>query len=320
MPKYTLVKTINADGKSPLFYFEGPSDATEPTDDWITDNSELLQKDTGVRKFKKGNTWEPIASSDGSGGGSSGGGLPINFPTESAANANKLIGFDENGNYTAKEGGESTPTPETILSLTVPQQEVHDGAYVCTIQYADLTQEQQEAVESLAAENYSLFLNTTDRPLTRYAKELAYASYAYNFDAQGPTAEDFFAFSIAYDHEQIGGAVVMSNSDLTGETLNLIGYVEEVKPDYTPLIVNLTLDTSSGTAVLTGDKTYKEIADARMLGKSVLLIGKFDTGELSSSVVDCIREDGSVILYFPSNGELKRVLGDESAYLSFSTQ
>lgn len=68
MPKYTLVKTINADGKSPLFYFEGPSDATEPTDDWITDNSELLQKDTGVRKFKKGNTWEPIASSDGSGG------------------------------------------------------------------------------------------------------------------------------------------------------------------------------------------------------------------------------------------------------------
>ena len=69
MPKYTLVKTINADGKSPLFYFEGPSDATEPTDDWITDNSELLQKDTGVRKFKKGNTWEPIASSDGSGGG-----------------------------------------------------------------------------------------------------------------------------------------------------------------------------------------------------------------------------------------------------------
>lgn len=74
MPKYTLVKTINADGKSPLFYFEGPSDATEPTDDWITDNSELLQKDTGVRKFKKGNTWEPIASSDGSGGSSGEGG------------------------------------------------------------------------------------------------------------------------------------------------------------------------------------------------------------------------------------------------------
>ena len=78
MPKYTLVKTINADGKSPLFYFEGPSDATEPTDDWITDNSELLQKDTGVRKFKKGNTWEPIASSDGS-GGSGGGQFVVTF-------------------------------------------------------------------------------------------------------------------------------------------------------------------------------------------------------------------------------------------------
>lgn len=317
---YTVLDSKNINKTKNIYTFGGSG--TKPERDDIAENSKLIDYSSGEKFYydptkAAGSKWQP--DKEPSGGGSSGGGLPINFPTESAANANKLIGFDENGNYAAKEGGESTPTPETILSLTVPQMEVHDGAYTCTIQYADLTQEQQEAVESLAAENYSLFLNTTDRPLTRHAKELVYAAYTYNFDAQDPTAEDFFIFSIAYDHEQIGGAAVRSNSDLTGETLNLIGYVEEVKPDYTPLIVNLTLDTSSETSVLTGDKTYKEIADARMLGKSVLLIGKFDIGGLSSSVVDCIRE-GNVQLYFPFNGELKRALGDESAYFSFSTQ
>lgn len=210
-----------------------------------TDNGKVLKVANGVWSI---------------GEDASGGGLPVNFPTESAANANKLIGFDENGNYTAKEGGESTPTPETILSLTVPQQEAHDGAYTCSIQYADLTQEQQEAVESLAAENYSLFLNTTDRPLTRQAEELAYVSYAYNFDDQeGPTAEDFLGFSIVYDHGQIDVVSVMSNSDLTGETLNLIGYVDASPSDGGQFVVMFSDVDFEEMTIGLPDKTGAEI-------------------------------------------------------------
>ena len=102
---YVLEKFQNVDGKTPIFFFGGASDDTEPTESWITEGSKLRQHDTGVEKFYHNGEWIVMVSRGGSGGGS----LPANFPAEGAANANLYMGFDENGLY-------STKTPPTVES------------------------------------------------------------------------------------------------------------------------------------------------------------------------------------------------------------
>ena len=104
---YVLEKHINADGKSPLYFFSGTSTDTEPSGDWLTENSQLRQNDTGVKKYYHNGAWVEMVLP---GSGSS---LPENFPTEDAENAGKFIGFDANGDYEAKnapESGDSLPS------------------------------------------------------------------------------------------------------------------------------------------------------------------------------------------------------------------
>lgn len=69
-----------------------------------TDNGKVLKVANGVWSI----------------GTDEGGSLPANFPAEGAANANKYIGFDANGDYTAKEGGSGGESYDTVFTT-------HDG-------------------------------------------------------------------------------------------------------------------------------------------------------------------------------------------------
>lgn len=66
---YVLTKIINADGQHPIFFYAGSSTDPEPTGSHLTENSQLIQNDTGVKKYFHNGAWELMANSGGSGGG-----------------------------------------------------------------------------------------------------------------------------------------------------------------------------------------------------------------------------------------------------------
>lgn len=70
------------------------------------ENSKFKENDTGDWYFLHDGEWEKMAKPSGGGSGGEGGSLPANFPAEGSANANKFVGFDENGNYDALEAPE----------------------------------------------------------------------------------------------------------------------------------------------------------------------------------------------------------------------
>ena len=99
----TIIKSTNLDGGKTLYNYVGNSEETKPEGANIGENSTFTELDTGNQFYRRGNTW---ANMKAPGGGSGGGGsLPANFPEEGIANAGKYVGFDANGDYTAKEGG-----------------------------------------------------------------------------------------------------------------------------------------------------------------------------------------------------------------------
>ena len=99
----TIIKSTNLDGGKTLYNYVGNSEETKPEAANIGENSTFTELDTGNQFYRRGNTWATMKAPGGGSGG--GGSLPANFPAEGVANANLYIGFDEDGDYTAKEGG-----------------------------------------------------------------------------------------------------------------------------------------------------------------------------------------------------------------------
>ena len=76
------------------------------------------------------------------GGSSGGGGLPANFPEEGASNANKLVGFDNSGDYAALDAPEELPSMTgkngKVLGVTLDAQDHEQAEWVTPSGGADL--------------------------------------------------------------------------------------------------------------------------------------------------------------------------------------
>ena len=134
MAKYTIL-TSKSTNTGTWYRFAGNAE-DKPTGGWIGLNSEYFENDTGLTKYWVGGE-TPWATQATRGGGSGGGSLPANFPAEGEANANKYVGFDENGDYAAleaPEGGDSLPSMTgkagKVLGVTLNQSDEPQAEWV----------------------------------------------------------------------------------------------------------------------------------------------------------------------------------------------
>ena len=110
----TYFNNVNS-WNTPNLEYRGLSTDQKPSD--APNNSTFIELDTGTEFYFSGGSWHVSPVTRGS-SSSSGGGLPANFPAESASNANKLVGFDENGDYDAVDPPSGLPDgfPEASAS------------------------------------------------------------------------------------------------------------------------------------------------------------------------------------------------------------
>lgn len=132
---YTVLDSKNIDKKKNIYTFGGSG--TKPERDDIAENSKLIDYSSGEKFYydpskAAGSKWQP--DKEPSGGGSGGDSLPENFPAEGAGNANKFVGFDENGDYTAKDAPEEIPSITgkngKILGVTLNQDDEEQSEWV----------------------------------------------------------------------------------------------------------------------------------------------------------------------------------------------
>lgn len=295
---YTVLDSKNINKTKNIYTFGGSG--TKPERDDIAENSKLIDYSSGEKFYydptkAAGSKWQP--DKEPSGGGSSGGGLPINFPTESAANANKFLGFDANGDYTAKEGGSGGGQFVVTFSGVNIEAGTVDSADKTLAQIAEAVAAGKQVVGFFSSE----MLGNVWMPLINAVVRDDTSFYMFS------AGINEVVFSITYGQD--GGRI---NFELT-ELIKRSDVLE-----YTSLIVNLTLDGTGETPVLRGDKTYKEIVDARMAEKNVLFNYTGSEGSSSSSLIDCIVESNEITVCFCSAGEIVRSKGNSTDYFAMS--
>ena len=78
----------------------------------MPENSICHEIDTGKHYYLANGEWHQLPARGG------GEGLPDNFPAEDSANANKFLGFDANGDYTAKDAPSGGGAERFVVTLT----------------------------------------------------------------------------------------------------------------------------------------------------------------------------------------------------------
>lgn len=234
------------------------------------------------RRDSKGRIkWEVDESWDrqtggGSGGDSGGGGsLPANFPAEDILNADKFIGFDENGDYAALDAPSGGGAEKFVVTLTQSGSTWTADKTIAEIVAA------YEANQVVVAK-YPFEGLYVDVPCLTAATigEGSGASSVVAFGGNLLTAQDTpnaaFVSIIGQNQETdlwgVGtktvGEIPTGSND--GDILVWDESDEEWKPEsnpYAPLIVTLTLDAQIGSVV--GDKTFGEIYEAYTGGQRV---------------------------------------------------
>lgn len=300
---YTVLDSKNIDKKKNIYTFGGSGTKPERAD--IAENSKLLDYSSGEKFYydptkAAGSKWQP--DKEPSGGGS----LPANFPEEGAANANKFVGFDANGDYTAKEGGSGGGQ----FVVTFSDVDFEHG----TIGSADKTYAQvlaavaagQNVVASLSGTG---FLIPVAQATNGFPIKFSNATYA--------DTELLATVTLASD-ESTGFSI----SPLTSVSL-LVNELTTLQNNLAPLIVNLTLDGTGDTPVLRGSATYGAIKDAQFAGKHVILKGSLeDKGDFAASVIDAVydAEANVVALTFVRAGKLVFTDGLASNYVTIAAE
>ena len=298
---YTVIDSKNIDKKKNIYTFGGSG--TKPERDDIAENSKLIDYSSGQKFYydptkAAGNKWQPDKEPSGGSGGS----LPANFPTESAANANKYVGFDENGDYTAKEGGGGGGGGGQCI-VTFSGADIEAG----TVDSADKTLEQ--IAEAIAAGKPVVgFVSSEDTgdiwmPLINAVVDDDKAFYQFGAPIGNST------FAITYGND--GG-----EPQIEFQVIELINRNDVL--ENTSLIVNLTIDGTGETPVLRGSSTYNDIVTARMTGKNVLFNYTGSEGSSSSSLIDCIVESDGITVYLCSAGEIAMVKGNSTDYFALN--
>lgn len=274
----TIIKSTNLDGGKTLYNYVGNSEETKPEGANIGENSTFTELDTGNQFYRRGNTW---ANMKAPGGGSGGGGsLPANFPEEGIANAGKYVGFDANGDYTAKEGGSG------------------GGQFVVTFSNVDL----EERTIGSADKTYA-------QVLAAVAEGKSVVASLSGTGFLIPVAQAINGVPIRFSNAtntdaSILALVTLASDESTSFYIDQLvsrAYLEDdiadVYRDLSPLIVNLTLDLTDPEApAIVGDATFGQIADAHAAGKNVILKSDDEDGVTSISIVWAVKgEDNGVM-------------------------
>lgn len=288
---YTVLDSKNINKTKNIYTFGGSG--TKPEREDIAENSKLIDYSSGQKFYydpskAAGSKWQP--DKEPSGGSSGGEGLPDNFPAEGSANANKFLGFDANGDYTAKDAPSGGGGAEKfVVTLT----ESNDTWT------ADKTI--AEIMAAYEANQVVVCKYTDSGVLYELALVMAYADpegtssvcgFSSVWDMAGQTKETRYAIG-----QQDGSDIWLAGANSIPTSSNA------------PLVVTLT--ESSGT--LTGDKTYQEVKAARLAGRPVDLVM---TGYTCASVIDVSYNGSTISVTFIANGQLATATGAPSDYVS----
>lgn len=217
------------------------------------------------------------------GGGSSGGGLPADFPAEGIANANKFLGFDENGDYAALDA--PSGAEKFVVTLTQENDTWTADKTVAEIVAADADGEIVECVCSYQGLSSRLQLSAIQEIEEDYAPIFAGTIH----DGEGL----YVLNAIGFDDDW--------------------GFLSTPIPTSSnaPLIVTLT---ESGGAI-TGDKTYQEVKEARLAGRPVDLVLP---NVSCASVIDVSYNGSTISVAFIANGQLATATGAPSDYVGIT--
>lgn len=233
--------------------------------------------------------WTEKAGWDRQTGGGSGGELPADFPAEGIANADKFLGFDENGDYTALDA--PSGAEKFVVTLTA------DDSGAETVWTADKTA--VEIYEAYAAGADCICKIPYDddqlgdlRLFSAFSPEEGVAVVYFN----GAWGEEYLiAFNILIATEDSNDAcevyqISLPQGEADGDTLVWDADDGKWKADASPnapLIVTMTAGETAGTFV--GNKTYEEVFNAMRDGRRcVIPITIAGLVADAAQVLDCI--------------------------------
>ena len=232
----------------------------------MPENSICHEIDTGKHYYLANGEWHQLPARGG------GEGLPDNFPAEGSANANKFLGFDANGDYTAKDapsgggaekfvvtitdnaGVTSNKTIAEILAAKAAGKEV--VAHVTSSTYSNQVVE-LPLVWSIAYEQGSaVFFSVCAPRLGQTVTEAAYSVYCL---AQQGQEEEWISYGVDFG-EGVPSYSSFNNGQVLGVSSGSLAWVDA----NAPLIVTLTAGSTEGQFV--GNKTHEEVFNAFVNG------------------------------------------------------
>lgn len=275
---YTVLDSKNINKTKNIYTFGGSG--TKPEREDIAENSKLIDYSSGQKFYydpskAAGSKWQP--DKEPSGGSSGGEGLPADFPAEGSENANKFIGFDANGDYTAKDVPSGGGAEKFVVTIT-------DNAGVTSNKtVAEILAAKAAGKDVVASVTSSTYLGQViELPLMwSFANEEGSAVFFSGCaprPGQALTEAVYSVYCLAQtgqeevwgsDGVELGEGVPSysssNNDQVLGVSSGNLAWVE----NYAPLIVTLTAGATEGQFV--GDKTYKEVYDAFMAGQNCIL-------------------------------------------------
>ena len=285
-----MVTTIRkyTGGAYPYYEYACLSTDVKPVN-LVPENSICHEIDTGKHYYLANGEWHQLPARGGEGGG-----LPADFPAEGSANANKFLGFDANGDYTAKDAPSGGGAKKFIVTLTKANDTWTADKTVAEIVAA--YEADQVVVAQYVADGF-----TVELPINT------------GISMQGVAVAIFIGFENAGEDNK--NVTVVCANEGSGEdiqvTQNLIPASSSA-----PLVVTLS---ESGGAI-TGDKTYQEVKEARLAGRPVDLVM---TGLVCSSVLDVsvgeVDGESEISVTFIFNGQLASESGAPSDYVGITS-
>lgn len=209
----------------------------------------------------------------------------IGYAMKAATGAGKVIPVQiAKGVMQVGSGGSAEPTYETIFSVTMPQTTLDDGMYSASFPYADLTEDEKAAVESMYNDNDPLYLNDTDTPLGGKTATQGRVMYFYNFDGEHPIddTKPVCAVLIFKNGDAFSGIAIGSSVDITGEKVEIIKRSGAGSAGGSLIVTIPSIDPEHET-IGTPDKTLEEIGAA--LNAKQPVFAKLIFGNGQSAVV-----------------------------------
>lgn len=259
--------------------------------------------------------WTEKADWDRQTGGGSSGGDGGGLPAEGIANANKFLGFDANGDYTAKDAPSGGGAEKFVVTLTED-----DGTWTADKTIAEILEANGdgEIIVGMAEENGLTWeipcisaVNTEEAKGAIFAGIFTAGDYVNTLVFVGLTQDG----SDVWQHYNIPNNLLpyhssSNNGQVLGVSSGDLAWVD----NYAPLVVTMTAGLTEGEFV--GDKTYKEVHDAFTSGTEVMLYVYAAGANRYSTIYESVENSGAYTVYFSLFGAAKNASGTTNDFFT----